>query len=174
VACEDRQTFVTRLVTTHGTRLRRFLVTRVRNRTDIPDLVQEIFLRLLRVPNHETIRAPEAYLFTVAHHVAMQQSLQEAAAPAAVNLDDVLPDVEAQPDANPELELHAQECIRVLDQALDRLPPKARATFLLHRRDGLSIDEISARLNISRPMAKKYLVKALVQFRRALEDAERS
>jgi DNA-directed RNA polymerase specialized sigma24 family protein len=44
--------------------LRKFLRARVRNTADIPDIIQEAFLRLLRVPNFETIRAPDAYIFT--------------------------------------------------------------------------------------------------------------
>jgi DNA-directed RNA polymerase specialized sigma24 family protein len=52
------------------------------------------------------------------------------------------------------------------------MSPKVRATFLLHRRDGLSMDEVSARLGVSKPMAKKYLVKALARFRQQLLQIE--
>lgn len=62
--------------------------------------------------------------------------------------------------------------VELLDRALLQLSPKAQATFLLYRRDGKSMDEISQHLGISRPMAKKYLVKALVHFRKQLKDAE--
>lgn len=172
VGGEERKALVTELVTTQGRRLRRFLVSRVRNRADIPDVIQEVFLRLIRVPNHDTILAPEAYLFTVAHHVAMQMSLRDAARPVSMELGDVLGELQAMPDADPAHQVGAQECVEVLQRALDQLPPKARAAFLLHRRDGLSVDEIAERLSISRPMTKKYLVKALVQFRKALAEAE--
>jgi DNA-directed RNA polymerase specialized sigma24 family protein len=43
---------------------------------------------------------------------------------------------------------------------------------MLSRRDGLSFDEIAARLGCSRPMAIKYLMKALLQLRQRLEAAE--
>jgi DNA-binding CsgD family transcriptional regulator len=43
---------------------------------------------------------------------------------------------------------------------------------MLHRRDGLSFDEIAIKLGISRPMVKKYLTKALMQFRLRLEKAD--
>jgi DNA-directed RNA polymerase specialized sigma24 family protein len=42
---------------------------------------------------------------------------------------------------------------------------------MLHRRDGLSFDEIAVRLDTSRPMVKKYLMKALLQLRLGLEQA---
>ncbi|MGH8277830.1 MAG: RNA polymerase sigma factor, partial [Steroidobacteraceae bacterium] len=56
------------------------------------------------------------------------------------------------------------------DRALGRLSPKARAAFVLQRRDGCTIDEIGLKLGISRGMVKKYLGKALIQCSRQLED----
>ena len=43
-----------------GMKLRRYLAARLRNAADVPDLVQEVFLRMLRVERHESIRNPEA------------------------------------------------------------------------------------------------------------------
>ncbi len=163
---EDKNALVEDLATRHGERLRRFLHSRVRNTADIPDIIQEIFLRLLRVPNHETIRVPEAYIFTIARHVAQQHTLQSSPEITSVELAE-LPAVS---DADPALEVGAEQCLNELDIALRQLSRKIQATFLLHRRDGLSIDEVSAKLGITRPMAKKYLVKALVHLRKRLSD----
>ncbi len=168
----DKNALVEELATQYGERLRRFLRMRVRNAADIPDIIQEVYLRLLRVPNHETIRSPEAYIFTVAHHVAQQHTLQSAPQAVSGELDDVLSELGSATEVDPAQEVIAHECVEVLDRALLALSPKARATFLLYRRDGKSMDEISEQLGISRPMAKKYLVKALVYFRKQLKDAE--
>jgi RNA polymerase sigma factor (sigma-70 family) len=169
---DENHALVEELATRHGQQLRRFLRSRVRNPADIPDIIQEVFLRLLRVPNHETIRAPEAYIFTVAHHVAQQHSLQSTSNTASAELGDVLCEVRAVTEADPALEVIAQQCVELLDRALLQLSPKAQATFLLYRRDGKSMEEISQELGISRHMAKKYLVKTLVHFRKQLKDAE--
>jgi RNA polymerase sigma factor (sigma-70 family) len=169
---EEKHALVEALMASQGGPLRRFLSTRVRNAADIPDIVQEVFLRLLRVPNHETIRSPEAYMFTIAHHVAQQHGLKAAPEAAAVELDAVLSDLRSVTESDPALEVSAQQSLQVLDAALEQLTPKAQATFLFHRRDGLSIDDIAVRLKISRPMAKKYLVKALIHFRKRLKETE--
>ena len=169
---KDKHAFVEALAAQQGERLRRFLRRRVRNAADIPDIIQEVFLRLLRVPNHETIRAPEAYIFTVAQHVAQQHTLRSAPGTASVELGDLLSELRAVTETDPALEASAQECLEELDQALHELSPKIQATFLLHRRDGLTMDQVSERLGISRPMAKKYLVKALVHFRKRLRETE--
>lgn len=168
---DSKQALVAGLVTSHGDQLRRFLVSRVRNACDVPDIIQEVFLRLLRVPDHEAIRSPEAYLFTVARHVAQQHSLRQSATSLSTELQDMLTELIEAPD-DPALEVSAQQSIAELERTLQTLSPKARATFLYHRRDGLTLEEIGNRLGVSRPQAKKYLAKALSQIRKQLEEIE--
>jgi RNA polymerase sigma-70 factor (ECF subfamily) len=160
-------------LTTHGDQLRRFLASRVRNVSDVSDVIQEVFLRLLRVADHEAIRSPEAYLFTIARHVAQQHSLTQADASRARSLElkDMLSDLIEAP-ADPALEVSAQQSIAEIERALETISPRARAAFLYHRRDGLTIEEIGNRFGVSRSQAKKYLAKALVQFRKQLAETE--
>jgi len=153
-------------------RLRQFLRARVRNAADIPDIIQEVFLRLIRVPSRETIRQPEAYIFTIARHAAQQHQLTSSRVHSWVELDDALSDSLPGTEPDPVLAVSAEQCVAALQDALEEMSPKVRATFLLYRRDGLSMDEISEHLGISRPMAKKYLVKALARFRERLRELE--
>jgi DNA-directed RNA polymerase specialized sigma24 family protein len=81
----DKHAFVAGLATQYGRRLKQFLRLRLGNRSDVPDLAQEVFLRLLRVPNHEEIRSPEAYLFTIASHVVHQHHQKQSTAPASLD-----------------------------------------------------------------------------------------
>jgi DNA-directed RNA polymerase specialized sigma24 family protein len=107
----------------------------VRNAADIPDLVQEVFLRLLRVPNLDTIRAPEAYLFTIAHHVAQQHALRSAVSASSIELGEVLNEVLAATDCDPALEVSAQQCMKQLEDALRaRAENPVRISLLSPRR----------------------------------------
>ena len=169
MSAEAARALITGLVASHGVKLRRFLLLRLRNAADVPDILQEVYLRMLRVPNVESIRSPEAYLFTVAQHVVQQHGLRQSAMPPSVELSEMLNSARAVPDVDPVLDLDAQQCLEQLQAELDRLPPKLRATFLLHRRDGLSLEEIAQRLGTSLPMVKKNLMQALVQLRQRLE-----
>jgi RNA polymerase sigma factor (sigma-70 family) len=169
MSAEAARVLSTGLVASHGVKLRRFLLLRLRNAADVPDILQEVYLRMLRVPNVESIRSPEAYLFTVAQHVVQQHGLKQSATPPSIELSEMLNSARAVPDVDPVLDLDAQQCLEQLQAELDRLPPKLRATFLLHRRDGLSLDEIAERLGTSLPMVKKNLMQALVQLRQRLE-----
>lgn len=169
---EDTQPLIAELAVKQSGRLRQFLRARVRNAADVPDLIQEVFLRLMRVPSRETIRQPEAYIFTIARHAAQQHQLTSSRAGALVELDEALGELLPGSEPDPVLAVSAEQCAAALQDALEEMSPKVRATFLLYRRDGLSMDEISQRLGISRPMAKKYLVKALARLRERLRGLE--
>jgi RNA polymerase sigma factor (sigma-70 family) len=159
-------------VSTYGPQLRRFLLARVRNSSDVPDLLQEIYLRMLRVSRLESIQSPEAYLFTVTRHVFQQHALQRAKILESTELMQLLDSPAAGPETDPALQVAAQQTLDVLQRALEDLSPRVRAVFLLHRRDGMSIDDIGEKLGVSRPMVKKYLVRALMKLRKQLEQLD--
>jgi RNA polymerase sigma-70 factor (ECF subfamily) len=146
--------------------LRQFLSRRVRNVTDVPDIVQEVFLRMLRVRDPAAINSPEAYLFTVALHVAQQHALQESHARGSSEVIELLTQLHAATEADPFLHIDVEQRLDQAFFALEKLSPKVRATFVLHRQYGLSLKEVARELNVSFPMAKKYLAKALFQFRK--------
>jgi RNA polymerase sigma-70 factor (ECF subfamily) len=124
---------------------------------------------MLRVPERDAIRFPEAYLFTVALHVAQQHAMHESTLPPSVEVTELLTQLHAATDTDPALQAHAEQCWEGFTRALDRLSPKVRATFVLHRYYGMTLQEISRELQVSLPMAKKYLVKALRRLRQHLD-----
>ena len=173
MAAEDKQTFLNGLVREHGQRLRSFLAARLRSAAaDVPDLVQEVYLRLLRVPSHETIRSPRAYLFTVALHVLHQHKLSLSTLPEAVDIAEVMSDLETRVDENPATHLEVRERLDQFDRVLSELPRQSYTVFVLHRQYGYSREEIARRLGLSLPMVKKHLARALVHCRRHFEEME--
>ena len=166
-----KQAFVADLERQHGQRLRRFLASRLRHgAADVEDLVQEVFLRLLRIDRHETIRSSESYLYMVAFHVLHQHLLRRSAAPEAVEITALINEMESAPADDPVKQAEMQQELQALQGALRQLSPKAQAVLLLHRRDGYSLEEIGARLGFSRANAAKYLAKALLHCRQYLQD----
>ena len=83
---QDAQGLVMDLVASHGAQLRRFVLARARNFADVPDIMQEVYLRMLRIPSVDSVRSPEAYLFTVAQHVVQQHTMRESSIPLEVGV----------------------------------------------------------------------------------------
>jgi RNA polymerase sigma-70 factor (ECF subfamily) len=140
---------------------------------DVPDLVQEVFLRLLRVPDIETIRNPQAYLYTIASHVLHQYTLKRLASSEAFESVDLSADLPAPTEeTDPAAQAETEQRFEELGRALELNSPKAYVTLLLHRRDGMPLKQIAVRLGISHTMVKRYLAKALSYCQQHLEEKE--
>lgn len=170
MSTDEHQRFVARLATQHGQRLRRFLAARLRNAADVPDLAQEVFLRLLRIDRQDKIRSPEAYLLTIAGHVLHQHALKAQSWPEPMDITDAMLEDPAAEEIDPAIQLHLERRLEALERALMRLSFKTRTAFLLQRRDGCTLDEIAQRMGISRAMVKKHLAKAVFQCHRQLDE----
>ena len=85
---DQKNAFVERLFKRQGSALRAYFFRRVRRGVDAAELAQEVYLRLLRIPDVATIRNPEAYLYTVAGNLLREQALQQRRDAAAVDIDD--------------------------------------------------------------------------------------
>lgn len=171
---ETKLSFLTAIEKRHGRQLRRYLAARMRNAaSDVPDLVQEVFLRLLRVSDHDAIRNPQAYLYTVANHVLHQHALRRTATPESIEIADVVEELQAVPDTDPELQAELEQRFEALGRGLKQASPGAYATLMLHRCHGLPLQDIAERLGVSYSMTKKYLAQALKYIERELEASSR-
>jgi len=166
------QRFVSAIAQRYGERLRSFLSKRLRNAADAPDLAQEVFLRLMRVEHHETIRSPEAYLFTVASHVLHQHTLRQSAAPVSVDIAELFTELQLSSPDDPAAKADIAQRVEQLERSLKDLPPNVSTALMLHRFAGFSIEEIGQQLGVARPTAKKYLARALAHVRDARAEAQ--
>jgi RNA polymerase sigma-70 factor (ECF subfamily) len=172
VSPETKYAFVAAIEKSHGRQLRRYLGARMRNAAaDVPDLVQEIFLRLLRIKDHDTIRNPRAYLYTVASHVLHQHALRETARPELIEIADVVSELQAVPDTDPVLQAELDQRFERIERGLRADAPAAFATFMLHRYHGLPLKEIARRLEVSEITTKRYLARALEYIEAKLDES---
>lgn len=146
-----------------GARVLRYLRSRLANEADAQDLAQEAYFRLLRVRDPKLIQDPVAYLFRIARNLIHE--LYTSLPPESESLDDAdFPDsgmtIEAMADSRQQLDR--------LEAVLEHLPPKCRAAIVMHRRDGMTYDEIAEALGVSPTMVKKYLSQGLARCRARL------
>jgi RNA polymerase sigma-70 factor (ECF subfamily) len=146
---------VERIAVHHHRDLMRFICRRVRG-IDAQDLAQDVYCGLLRLERKESVRDPMAYVYTVAANlVRAHREKQKAHAEAMRQLadEDLLANVQRSEEHNVDAKMQGA----LLRQALAELTPSCRAITILHRRDGMTYEEISELLDISPSMVKKYV-----------------
>lgn len=159
---------VQRVADDFGADLLRFLRRRVRNRADAGDVAQEAYIRLLRFDRKDLIRDPQAYVYRLAGNLIHELELKRRTDDDRLvrwtrerELDDPL---------TPESIAEAGALRARIESALDQLSPRSRAVVILHRREGLTYEEIGERLKISPSMVKKHLARGLRHCRALLRD----
>jgi RNA polymerase sigma-19 factor, ECF subfamily len=141
----------------------KFLVRRSATPTDAQDLAQEVYLRLLRVDRSDLIRQPRSYLLRIAANLLHEWRLKTRQ--NQLHGADLLEALPSQDD--PQADTLAALRARRLSAELARLPGPVRIALVLQVRDGLSYEEIAARMNVTPRMIKRYLLAAFAQLRSA-------
>jgi RNA polymerase sigma-19 factor, ECF subfamily len=166
---EASDSLVQRIVTQVGADLVRYLLRRVRNKSDARDIAHEAYVRLLRLDRKDLIRDPQPYVFRLATNLIHEFELKRRADDARLTrwTEEQALTAEAPP---PHAHIDAAALRARIDQALASLSPKCRAVVVLHRRDGLTYEEIAKHLGLSVGMVKKHLAIGLRQCRNQLRD----
>ena len=144
--------------------LHRYVQRRLRRRSDVPDLTQEIFERFLRGDWRAKVRDPQAYLFGIASHViadarmAEQKSFvtydSEVSGKASETLESSVPDSAERLSFEQEL-----------DTALQQLPEAHQLALLLTKRDGLTCREAALRMKTTEGTVRVYVCEARAQLK---------
>jgi len=143
------------------------------NNSDVDELLQETYARLLVVgaaaPATE-VRSIRAFCLTVARNVALDWLRRQQVVPFELVADmeslDVLDD-----GAQIEEIVNAHQELGFLADAIAALPKRCRQAFTLRKVYGFSQKEIAARLNISENTVEQHLTKAARRCAQALFDS---
>lgn len=138
--------------------LARYFARRVRDPSEVDDLVQEAFARLLSASHRSgTPDNPEAWLFRVARNLLVDHYRTHGQAtfqPLDADLDPGEP-------ARQEEGRMLSDVQYLLEAALEELSDNCRAVFIMRRFEDLDTAAIAKRMGISRRMVQKYLVQAV-------------
>ena len=149
-------------------RLYGLLLKKLGNDADASDLVQETYLRFLRVRKDKVIEKPEAYLFRIATNLVYELSLHQKREPTLVD-DDASP-LARLSDTEFDARMDRRFELNRLDEVLADLPPLQGKILIMSKRDGFTRDEIAEQLGISPHTVKKYLTKAITACRLRLAE----
>lgn len=152
------------------------LVRRVRHvvhcGTEAEDLVQDVFLNVLRREDPQDVRSPRSYLARAATNAALDHLRRQRVRDAILDSSGVAEDAAALQPGTDAIVQSRQE-LALLNRAVAELPRKCRVVFLLSRDHGLTMREIAQRLDISEKTVEKHLLKAMTRCRVALRAAGR-
>lgn len=155
---DRRERWFQDLVATVGGDLLRFLRSRLRHGDVAQDLAQEVYLRLLRMDDVGLIRNPRSFVIHLAAHAAHEWRM--LARNRLQHSEEELELLVAE-SADPAEALEEDDRLHELRQVLATLSPKCQAVLLMHRRDGMTYQEIADHMQLSVAMVKKYMAKGL-------------
>lgn len=142
----------------HHSWLRNWLSARTGCRDNAADLAQDTFVRLLKAHQVSPLKAPRAYLSSIARGLMIDQFRRRALEIAYLESLANLPELQAPSE---EQRLVILDTLERLDNALHSLKPRARQAFLMAQLDGLPLAQIALRLDVSRATVERDLAKAL-------------
>lgn len=131
------------------------------------DLSHDIFIKLLQQRQTTPLRAPRAYLTSLARNTLVDLYRRRSIEQAYLEL------LMQRPEAceiSPEAKHSLIETLVEIDCLLDSLGERSREIFLLAQLDGLSYVEISRRLRISVNTVRKHFIRAMSQCLMLVED----
>jgi RNA polymerase sigma factor (sigma-70 family) len=129
-----------------------------RNASDIPDLRQEVYARVLQAARERIPDNPENFLFVCARNLLINLVRREQVVPMETFADlDALGIASGAPE--PDRQVIEQEELRRLEAAMKQLPARTREAIALAYFEGLTGKEIAKRMGVAQPTASEFIAK---------------
>jgi len=132
----------------HETMLKAWLRSRFGSHVLVNDIIQEAYLRILRIRLTQPVNAPKAFLFATARNLALNAA--RSAKVRGEHVADQLNETELLDDRPgvPETVARYEE-LEILTRAIQSLPDRCRQIFTLRKVYGMSQSDIARKLNLS-------------------------
>jgi RNA polymerase sigma factor (sigma-70 family) len=132
---------------------------------EIEDIVQETYVRICEVSEHEAIQYPRSFLFRVARNLALDH-IKRAESRLTVSMDDdqesdLFMDEQLSDEDETFNQVAAKEEFALLCEAVRELPLQCRRAFVLKKVYGYSQKEIALDLNISESTVEKHIATGI-------------
>jgi len=143
----------------HELALKRFILRIWRRPDDVHDVLQETYAKVYQAALTSRPRAPKAFLFTTVHHLVADRLRRErvVSIDAVADLESLNVSID---EISEERRVSARQELKVLAEAIDRLPTRCRQVLWLRRVEALPIKVIAERLGIEVVTVDKHLMRA--------------
>lgn len=137
-----------------------FFRRRVREDSEVEDLVQDVFARIAARDSEEAIGNLGAYVLRTATSVLADRARRRATRQADLHVE-IDPDRHGDVEIDPERVLSGKEELNAATAALLSLPERTRTVFVLRRLEGFRHGDIARHLGISVSAVEKHMVRAI-------------
>jgi RNA polymerase sigma-70 factor, ECF subfamily len=151
----------------HEAELRRWLASRAPIKAEVDDLLQEVFIKVLRQMGHlQAVEQPRAWLFAVTRNTLIDRLRSDH---DHLPLPDDLDQWPAEPaETTPAVDTLAQAC---LPRILSELAPEDREAIELCDLQGMAQADFAQLKNLSLPAAKSRVQRARRRMREHMTNA---
>jgi RNA polymerase sigma factor (sigma-70 family) len=170
-AVGDGAAFLSDLDRRYRVPLIRYFGKRIREAYDVDDLVQEVFIRLVRQAALESVQQIDSYVFRTAANVIRDRARRLAARHHREHEELSESDLPTN-DLCPERVLLGTERLAKAVAALEELPENTRRVFVLRRYEGMRYEEIAEHLRMTVSGVRFHMEKAKAHLARRLEQAQ--
>ena len=160
----------------HYRQVKAFLISRSNSPDLIDEVLQDLYLKLMKVDDLSRIDNPAAYLCRIAHNLLIDGLRRQARTgqrnthpPDSIDLVEIVDSAPSPFEAT----LSGQR-LAACEKAFAELPPEFREILLLNRVERLTHSQIAKRYGRSTSWVEKTIVRALAYCRRKLELFDRA
>ncbi|HEC00831.1 MAG TPA: RNA polymerase sigma factor [Sphingomonadales bacterium] len=156
----------------HSKRLVGYVYNFLRSENEAEEVAQEAFLKLHSAKKPEEITSQKAFLYRIAHNLAMNTLRRRK----IVRFDTGIDMEEIEVESNEPLadqQLSSKQEFKLFCEAVESLPPKCRQAFTLRVIHKKSFKEVSQELNIAISTAEKHVLRGMRECQHYMEKAKK-
>ena len=172
---DSRQKSLEHLFREDGRILRGYLFKRLRDESEVEDVVQEVFAKLARMPDLERRLAKGGknrnFIITVANNLIVDLERKRATRSSYRNSQRHQAEGLVY-ELGPEVEVVANQELSLVRAAIMKLKPTWRKAFVMSRFHYMTYREIAEEMGVGVKQVEKYITNALMQLRRAVGNPE--
>ena len=166
----DRSQALAEIFRNHNAALVRLLAIRIGSTEDAKELVQEAYAKVLALDRPGAISLQVGLLWRTAVNLASNRRQQRKAQERFMRIAQAFPTETT--DFSAESRYEARERLKIVQRAINELPPRCAEAFVLHVLRGLTFEEVGHEMGISWRMAIKHVSRALEYLQTCLDAAD--
>ncbi|MEM6539111.1 MAG: sigma-70 family RNA polymerase sigma factor [Pseudomonadota bacterium] len=135
---------------------------------DPDDVAQEAFHLLIKRGNQSSIKNLKAFVWRTARNLVLTEKRRETMRSRHDYEIEQLFFAITGNESSPETIISAREQLKLINEAILKMPTMRRRAFVLNRIEGLSVTDVAKELGIKRPTASKHIGRAIADIEAAV------